>query len=55
MLGGPRAVFAVVTFGLGWWTAAWIAFVAPSVIALALIAARTAPSSTVAQHVMSAR
>ncbi|WP_050502773.1 hypothetical protein [Streptomyces monomycini] len=46
---------SVLATGLGWWTVAWIAFVALSVIALALITARTAPSSTVAQHVMSAR
>ncbi|MFI2237205.1 hypothetical protein [Streptomyces chrestomyceticus] len=41
--------------GLGWWTAAWLAFVVLSVIALALITARTARSATVARNVMSAR
>ncbi|MEU6958424.1 hypothetical protein [Streptomyces chrestomyceticus] len=41
--------------GPGWWTAAWLAFVVLSVIALALITARTARSSTVARNVMSAR
>ncbi|MEV5595312.1 hypothetical protein [Streptomyces sp. NPDC052496] len=46
---------SVLATGLGRWTAAWLAFVALSVIALALITARTARSSTVAQHAMSAR
>ncbi|MEU7201759.1 hypothetical protein [Streptomyces sp. NPDC045470] len=46
---------SVLAAGLGWWTVAWLAFIALSVVALALITARTAPSSTVAQHVMSDR
>ncbi|WP_243704976.1 hypothetical protein [Micromonospora sp. KC723] len=47
-------VVSVFSTASGWWTAAWLAFIVLSVIALALIEARTARSATVARHVMSA-
>ncbi|MFE2757045.1 hypothetical protein ACFXGA_34125 [Actinosynnema sp. NPDC059335] len=58
----PTAVWSVWSlpvvsvFGttLGWWNAAWLAFIVLSVIALALIEARTARSAAVARHVLSA-
>jgi hypothetical protein len=58
----PTAVWTVWTLpvvsvgatAFGWWNAAWIAFIVLSVIALALIEARTERTATVARHVMSA-
>lgn len=46
-------VVSVFSTTSGWWIAAWLAFVVLSVIALALIDARTARTATVARHVMS--
>jgi hypothetical protein len=48
-------VVSVFDTPLGWWNAAWLVFIVLSVIALALITARTAQSFTVAQHAMGAR
>lgn len=39
---------------VGWWNAAWLAFIVLSAVALAVIEARAARSATVARHVMSA-
>ncbi|KOX21792.1 hypothetical protein ADK67_26015 [Saccharothrix sp. NRRL B-16348] len=47
-------VVSVFSTTVGWWNAAWLAFIVLSVVALALIEARTARSATVARHVMSA-
>jgi hypothetical protein len=47
-------IVSVFGTGFGWWSAAWLAFIVLSVIALALIEARTPRSATVARHVMSA-
>jgi hypothetical protein len=47
-------VVSVFSTTFGWWNAAWLAFIVLSVIALALIEARTARCATVARHVMSA-
>lgn len=47
-------VVSVFSTAFGWWIAAWIAFIVLSVIALALIEARTERSAMVARHVMSA-
>jgi len=48
-------IVSVFSTAFGWWAAAWLAFIVLSVIALALIEARTPRSATVARHVMSAR
>jgi hypothetical protein len=47
-------VVSVFSAALGWWSAAWIVFIVLSVIAQALIEARTARSAVVARQVMSA-
>jgi hypothetical protein len=47
-------VVSVFSTALGWWNAAWIAFIVLSVVAQALIEARTAGTATVARQVMSA-
>ncbi|MGX7673700.1 hypothetical protein [Plantactinospora sp. DSM 117369] len=47
-------VVSVFSTAFGWWNAAWLAFIVLSVIALALIEARTERSAMVARHVMSA-
>lgn len=47
-------VVSVFSTTFGWWNAAWLTFIVLSVIALALMEARTARSATVARHVMSA-
>jgi hypothetical protein len=47
-------VMSVFSTASGWWNAAWLIFVVLSVITLALINARTAPSGMVARHVTSA-
>jgi len=47
-------VVSVFSTTLGWWNAAWLAFIVLSVVALALIEARTARSAAVARHAMSA-
>ncbi|MEU4743333.1 hypothetical protein AB0G02_23120 [Actinosynnema sp. NPDC023658] len=47
-------VVSVFSTTFGWWNAAWLAFIVLSVIALALIEARTARSAAVARNVMSA-
>ncbi|QPP07517.1 hypothetical protein G4Z16_15230 [Streptomyces bathyalis] len=47
-------VVSVFETALGWWIAAWLAFIALSAITLALITTRTAQSGTVARHAMSA-
>ncbi|MEH1128475.1 hypothetical protein [Micromonospora sp. CPCC 206061] len=48
-------VTSVFSTAFGWWNVAWLVFIVLSVIALALIDARTARSGTVARHVTSAR
>lgn len=47
-------VVSVFSTGLGWWNAAWLAFIVLSVVAQALIEARTERIAAVARHVMSA-
>ncbi|MFB6394618.1 hypothetical protein [Polymorphospora lycopeni] len=47
-------VVSVFSTAFGWWNAAWIVFIVLSVIAQALIEARTARIAMVARHVMSA-
>jgi hypothetical protein len=47
-------VVSVFSTAFGWWNAAWLAFIVLSVIAQALIEARTERTATVARHVMSA-
>ncbi|ROP42491.1 hypothetical protein [Saccharothrix texasensis] len=47
-------VVSVFSTAFGWWNAAWVAFIVLSVIALALIEARTARSAAVARNAMSA-
>jgi hypothetical protein len=47
-------VVSVFSTAFGWWNAAWLVFIVLSVIALALINARTARSGMVARHVTSA-
>ncbi|MFJ7073719.1 hypothetical protein [Streptomyces sp. NPDC098781] len=48
-------VASVLDTGLGWWTTAWLVFVALSVLALLLITVRTARRGTVARHTTMAR
>ncbi|MDG4798328.1 hypothetical protein [Micromonospora sp. WMMD1082] len=48
-------VVSVFSTALGWWNAAWLAFIVLSVIALALINARTARSGVVARHATNTR
>jgi hypothetical protein len=48
-------VVSVFSTAFGWWNAAWLVFIVLSVIALALIDARTPRSGAVARHVTSAR
>jgi hypothetical protein len=48
-------VVSVFSTAFGWWNAAWLVFIVLSVIALALIDARTARSGAVARHVTIAR
>ncbi|MCW6006686.1 hypothetical protein K1W54_19170 [Micromonospora sp. CPCC 205371] len=48
-------VVSVFSTAFGWWNVAWLVFIVLSVIALALINARTAGSGTVARQVTSAR
>ncbi|MCO1654018.1 hypothetical protein [Pseudonocardia humida] len=48
-------VVSVFATAPGWWTTAWLVFIALSVVALALIMARTAPSAVVARHATSTR
>ncbi|MER7276617.1 hypothetical protein ABT369_19455 [Dactylosporangium sp. NPDC000244] len=47
-------VVSVFSTAFGWWNAAWLAFIVLSVIAQALIEARTERSAMVARHVVSA-
>lgn len=48
-------IVSVFDTALGWWSTAWLVFVALSTVTLALITKRTAQSGTVARHVTSAR
>lgn len=50
----PLPIVSVFSTAPGWWNAAWLVFVILSVIALALITARTPGSGMVARHVTSA-
>jgi hypothetical protein len=45
----------VFSTAFGWWNAAWLVFIVLSVIALALINARTPPGGMVARHATNAR
>ncbi|MEU1538238.1 hypothetical protein ABZ461_08935 [Actinacidiphila glaucinigra] len=48
-------VVSVFETALGWWNAAWLVFIVLSVVAFALITARTPQSGTVARHATGAR
>ncbi|MDX2849213.1 hypothetical protein PV342_12240 [Streptomyces sp. PA03-3a] len=48
-------VVSVFETALGWWNAAWLGFIVLSVVAFALITARTPQSGTVARHATGAR
>lgn len=48
-------VVSVFETALGWWNAAWLVFIVLSVVAFALINARTPQSGTVARHATGAR